>query len=172
MSVTVRAARPSDVNAVFELISSLADYERLLHEVEATPEQVAEALFGETPRVFCDLAEINGEIVGFGLWFYTFSTFRGKHGLYLEDLFVKPEHRGLGVGRILLGHLAARCLAENLGRLEWSVLDWNEPAIAFYRSMGATLMDGWTMCRLDGSALAALGGMAAPSLGAAAGARI
>jgi diamine N-acetyltransferase len=153
MNVTVRAARPGDVKAVFELISKLADYERLLHEVEATPEQVSEALFGEAPRVFCDLAEIDGEIVGFGLWFYTFSTFRGKHGLYLEDLFVMPEHRGNGVGRVLLSHLAARCVSENLGRLEWSVLDWNEPAIAFYRSMGARLMDGWTMCRLDGTAL-------------------
>lgn len=158
MNVTVRAARPGDVKTVFALISALADYERLLHEVEATPEQVEEALFGETPRVFCDLAEIDGEIVGFGLWFYTFSTFRGKHGLYLEDLFVMPDHRGNGVGRAILGHLAARCVAEKLGRLEWSVLDWNEPAIAFYRSMGARLMDGWTMCRLDGTALERLAG--------------
>jgi GNAT superfamily N-acetyltransferase len=153
MKVTVRAARPEDVDAVFGLISALADYERLLHEVEATPEQVEEALFGASPRVFCDLAEIDGEVVGFGLWFYTFSTFRGKHGLYLEDLFVQPDYRKHGVGRTLLGHLAARCVAEDLGRLEWSVLDWNEPAIAFYRSLGARLMDGWTMCRLDGSAL-------------------
>jgi GNAT superfamily N-acetyltransferase len=153
MTVTVRPARPGDVKTVFDLISALADYERLLHEVEATPEQVSEALFGETPRVFCDLAEVDGEIVGFALWFYTFSTFRGKHGLYLEDLFVLPEHRGNGVGRVLLSDLASRCLAEDLGRLEWSVLDWNEPAIAFYRSMGARLMDGWTMCRLDGAAL-------------------
>jgi diamine N-acetyltransferase len=153
MRVTVRAARPNDVKTVFEMISALADYERLLHEVEATPEQVAEALFGDAPRVFCDLAEIDGKIVGFALWFYTFSTFRGKHGLYVEDLFVTPAYRGHGVGRALLGHLAARCVAEDLGRLEWSVLDWNEPAIAFYRSMGARLMDGWTMCRLDGMAL-------------------
>jgi GNAT superfamily N-acetyltransferase len=128
MTVTVRPARPGDVKTVFDLISALADYERLLHEVD-------------------------GEIVGFALWFYTFSTFRGKHGLYLEDLFVLPEHRGNGVGRVLLSDLASRCLAEDLGRLEWSVLDWNEPAIAFYRSMGARLMDGWTMCRLDGAAL-------------------
>jgi GNAT superfamily N-acetyltransferase len=158
MMVTVRPARPGDVRAVFELISKLADYERLLHEVEATPEQVAEALFGEAPRVFCDLAEIDGEIVGFGLWFYTFSTFRGKHGLYLEDLFVMPEHRGHGVGRVLLSHLATRCVSEDLGRLEWSVLDWNEPALRFYRSLGATPMDEWTVYRLTGDSLARLAG--------------
>ena len=109
--------------------------------------------------MFCDLAEVDGAVAGFALWFYTFSTFVGRHGIYLEDLFVRPEYRGQGLGKALIGNLARRCVAENLGRLEWSVLDWNEPAIDFYRSQGARLLDDWTMCRVDGEAL---GRLAAP----------
>jgi GNAT superfamily N-acetyltransferase len=101
---------------------------------------------------------VDGKAAGFALWFYSFSTFRGRHGIYLEDLFVRPEHRGAGVGKALLVNLAQRCVQEGLGRLEWAVLDWNAPAIAFYRSMGARLLDDWTVCRLDGAALLALGG--------------
>ena len=128
----------------------------LLGELEATPRNIAEALFGANPRVFCDLAESDGEVVGFALWFYNYSTFRGRHGIYLEDLFIRPEWRDRGIGKALLGNLARRCVDENLCRLEWMVLDWNQSAIAFYRSRGARLLDDWTMCRVDGVELRAL----------------
>jgi diamine N-acetyltransferase len=156
VSVTIRPARPGDEDTVLDLIRALAVYERLAHEVEATAKQIGAALFAKAPRVFCDLAEAEGEIVGFALWFYTFSTFRGRHGIYLEDLFVRPENRGHGVGKALLAHLARRCVEEDLGRLEWSVLDWNEPAIDFYRGCGARLLDDWTMCRVDAAGLVTL----------------
>ena len=157
-TVTVRPVRREEAGLVLDLVRGLAEYEKLAHEVEASEEGLAAALFGEAPRVFCDIAETDGAAAGFALWFYTFSTFRGKHGIYLEDLFVRPEHRGLGIGKALLAGLARRCVEEDLGRLEWAVLDWNEPAIAFYRSMGARLLDGWTICRVDGAELLALGG--------------
>ena len=151
--LTLRAAAPADAPEILALIRELADYERLLHEVDATPEGLHAALFGATPRVFCDLAEQDGVIAGFALWFYSFSTFRGRHGIYLEDLFVRPAMRGHGIGRALLAALAARCLREDLARLEWSVLDWNEPSIGFYRSLGAVAMDEWTGYRLTDAAL-------------------
>jgi diamine N-acetyltransferase len=154
--VAIRPAAPGDEALILDLIRSLAEYERLLGEVEADSGAIAAALFGANPRVFCDLAEVDGLPVGFALWFYNFSTFVGRHGIYLEDLFVLPDHRRHGVGKALFRHLAARCVAENLGRLEWAVLDWNEPAIAFYRGRGARLLDDWTACRLSGPALAAL----------------
>ncbi len=157
MTCTIRPAAPSDVPLVMGLIRALARYEQLEHKVEATEADVAAALFGPAPRVFCDLAEADGQTVGFALWFYTFSTFVGRHGIYLEDLFVAPECRGRGIGKALLRHLARRCVAEKLGRLEWSVLDWNEPSIQFYRAQGARLLDDWTMCRVDGEPLQALG---------------
>lgn len=160
MTVAIRPARPEDSAVIFELIRSLAEYERLAHAVEATGNDIAAALFGDSPRVFCDLAEADGEVVGFALWFYTFSTFVGRHGIYLEDLYVQPGYRGRGIGKALVSNLARRCVAESLGRLEWSVLDWNEPAIQFYRAHGALLLDDWTMCRLEGEALRALGGPA------------
>lgn len=156
MTAAVRTARPEDAAVIFGLIRGLAEYERLGHTVEANEIDIATALFGESPRVFCDLAEADGEVVGFALWFYTFSTFVGRHGIFLEDLFVRPEFRGRGAGRALLGHLARRCVDESLGRFEWSVLDWNEPAIQFYRAQGARLLDAWTMCRVDGEALLTL----------------
>ena len=156
MSLTIRPAQPGDAGLVLSFVRELASYERLAHEVDATEEEIAAALFAENPRVFADLAEWNGEPAGFALWFYNFSTFRGRHGIYLEDLFVRPAYRGHGIGRALLGHLAGRCLREGLPRLEWWVLDWNEPALAFYRSLGAVPMDEWTVHRVTGEALARL----------------
>lgn len=153
MNAHVRPARPEDCGLVFDLIRELAEYERLSDAVDATPQMVADALFAERPRVFCDVAEWQGEGVGFALWFYSFSTFRGRHGIYLEDLFVRPSRRSHGLGKLLLASLAKRCVAENLARLEWSVLDWNEPSIDFYKAQGAELMDGWTTCRVSGEAL-------------------
>ena len=153
MSATVRPARPDDAALIFALVNELADYEKLSHEVKATQDGIAEALFGEAPRVFCDIVERHGEGVGFALWYYTFSTFRGRHGIYLEDLYVRPAFRGHGCGKLLLATLAKRCVAENLGRLEWAVLDWNAPSIAFYKSQGAVLMDEWTTCRVTDAAL-------------------
>lgn len=153
MNSHIRQAMPADAELVFSLVAELAAYERLSDEVDATPGMIADALFGPNPRVFCDIAEWNGEGVGFALWFYNFSTFRGRHGIYLEDLFVRPAARGHGLGKLLLASLARRCVAEDLARLEWSVLDWNEPSIDFYKSQGAVLLDGWTTCRVTGEAL-------------------
>ncbi|MDQ0468860.1 GNAT family N-acetyltransferase [Labrys wisconsinensis] len=156
MPLAIRPARPEDAQTVLTLIRGLADYEKLLHEVEATEADIAASLFGPNPRVFCDIAEWDGAAAGFALWFYNYSTFLGRHGLYLEDLFVRPEFRAHGIGKALLAHLARRCLAEGLGRLEWAVLDWNEPAIGFYKRQGAVMRDEWTGCRLSGEALTRL----------------
>ncbi|MDR4305573.1 GNAT family N-acetyltransferase [Chelatococcus sambhunathii] len=169
MSVVIRSAAPGDEALVLSLVRELAAYEELAHQVEATEAGLAEALFEGAPRVFCDIAEKDGAPAGFALWFYTFSTFRGRHGIYLEDVFVRPPFRGLGIGRALLERLAARCVAEGLGRFEWSVLNWNAPSIAFYKSLGAVAMDGWTMYRMDGDALARLGTGAASRAGRRAG---
>jgi GNAT superfamily N-acetyltransferase len=153
MSVAIRKAEARDAPLIFNLIRALAEYERLAHEVDATEADIAKALFGPEPRVFAEIAEWEGRPAGFALWFYNFSTFRGRHGLYLEDLFVYPEFRSKGIGKALLRHLARRCVAEDLARLEWWVLDWNEPAIRFYRSIGALPMDEWTVQRVTGEAL-------------------
>lgn len=160
MTATIRPARSGDIPVILDLIRGLARYEKLEHKVEATEDGLSAALFGDSPRVFCDLAEVEGEVAGFALWFYTFSTFVGRHGIYLEDLFVRPEFRGQGLGKALIRSLARRCVTEGLGRFEWSVLDWNEPAIQFYRAQGALLLDDWTMCRVEGEALKVLGGSA------------
>jgi GNAT superfamily N-acetyltransferase len=157
VSLLIRPAIASDAALVLSLVRELAEYERLLHEVEATQEMIARAMFGERAKVFADIAEWQGEPAGLALWFYNFSTFRGCHGIYLEDLFVRPHLRGHGIGKALLQGLAARCLEEGLARLEWAVLDWNEPSIGFYRSLGAIAKDDWTVYRLSGSALARLG---------------
>jgi GNAT superfamily N-acetyltransferase len=154
--LSIRPATPADAALVLAFIRELAAYERLAHEVDATEESLAAALFGDSPRVFAEIAEWQGEPAGFALWFYNFSTFRGRHGIYLEDLFVRPAFRGHGIGRALLRHLARRCVAEGLPRLEWWVLDWNEPAIRFYRSLGAVPMDEWTVHRVAGAALETL----------------
>lgn len=153
MSLAIRPARPDEAPLVFGFVRELAEYERLLHEVDATVEDIDRALFGANPRAFCDIAEWAGEPAGIALWFYNFSTFRGKHGIFLEDLFVRPAHRGRGIATALIRHLARRCLTEGLARFEWSVLDWNEPAIKFYRSIGAVPLDDWTMQRVSGEAL-------------------
>lgn len=156
MTTAIRSAAPGDEDLIHGFIRKLAEYERLGHEVEATAGQLAEHLFGETPRVFCDIAEWEGEPVGFALWFYTFSTFQGRHGIWLEDLYVEPEQRGKGIGKALLAHLARRCVAEGLGRFEWWVLDWNTPSIAFYKAHGAVMQEEWTVCRVSGPDLARL----------------
>ena len=161
MTVLIRPAAAADVSLIHALVLELAVYERLAHEVRSTPESFAAALFGDAPRAFCDIVEWDGQAAGLALWFYNFSTFEGRHGLYLEDLYVRPEHRGRGLGRALLENLARRCVAEGLPRLQWSVLDWNEPAIGFYRGLGAETMDDWTGCRITGDALARLAGAGA-----------
>lgn len=156
MTLFIRGAVPGDAGLVLQFVRALADYEKLSHEVEATEADIARDLFGAQPRVFCEIAEWDGEPVGFALWFYTYSTFRGRHGIWLEDLFVDPKCRGKGIGKALMAHLAARCDDEGLGRLEWWVLNWNTPSIDFYKSLGAVMQDEWTVCRVDGAALAAL----------------
>lgn len=151
----IRPARPGEAGLVLEFVLALADYEKLVHEVEADEAAIDRALFGPEPKVFCDIAEWDGEAAGFALWFYSFSTFRGAHGIYLEDLFVAPEQRGRGIGKALLRHLARRCVAEGLPRFEWQVLDWNAPSIAFYEAQGARRLPEWQKCRLDEAALRA-----------------
>jgi GNAT superfamily N-acetyltransferase len=152
--LVIRPAKPADAALVYSLVRELAEYERLIDDVDATAEDLARALFGPSPRVFCDIAEWDGAAAGFALWFYNFSTFRGRHGIYLEDLFVRPAFRGKGLGKALLVHLAKRAAAEGCARVEWSVLDWNEPSIKFYESLGAIPMEEWTIFRLTGEALA------------------
>lgn len=154
--MSVRPARPGEAGLVEVFVRELADYERLSHEVRATQADFEAALFGPAPRVFCDLVEVDGEPCGMALWFPTFSTFAGRHGLWLEDLYVRPHARGRGAGLALLRGLARRCRDEGLARLEWAVLDWNAPAIGFYDALGAGAMDGWTTRRLTGDALARL----------------
>ena len=156
MTATIRTAVPGDAPAILAFIRELAEYERLLHEVRITLADVEALIFGLAPRAFCDIAETEVGPVGFALWFYSVSTFEGRHGLYLEDLYVRPEARGAGVGKALLAHLARRCAAEGLARLEWSVLDWNASAIAFYDSLGAETKSDWITRRLSGEALARL----------------
>jgi len=155
-TLSIRPAWPGEAGLVLGFIKELAEYEKLSDEVAATEEQIDLALFGSLPRAFCEIAEWEGEPAGFALWFYNFSTFRGKHGIYLEDLFVRPRFRGKGIGKALLARLAERCVKEGLGRLEWWVLDWNEPSIAFYKSLGAVAMDEWTVFRVTGDALGQL----------------
>jgi GNAT superfamily N-acetyltransferase len=152
----LRPAAPEDVPALLRLIRALAEYERLLHEVRTTEADLETALFGEPRRASALIAESAGKPAGFALWFYTFSTFTGRAGLYLEDVYVLPEHRGRGIGRAIFRHLAARALAEGCARFEWAVLDWNEPAGGFYASLGAQPMAEWTVQRLSGSALASV----------------
>jgi diamine N-acetyltransferase len=151
--LAIRSATPSDAELIFALLMELAEYEKLTHEVATTQEGLAQALFCDHPRVFCDIVELDGVPVGQAIWFYNFSTFSGRNGLYLEDLFVRPAARGHGAGKALLSHLAKRCVSENLARMEWSVLDWNEPSIDFYKAQGAKMMDEWTGCRVSGQAL-------------------
>jgi GNAT superfamily N-acetyltransferase len=157
--VTVRPIRPTDVPAVVGLVRELAAYEKAEHEALMTEQQLRDALFGPAPALFGHVARTeDGETAGFALWFLNFSTWRGTHGIYLEDLYVRPEHRGSGFGRQLLRTLAALCVQRGYSRLEWSVLDWNAPSIAFYRAAGALPMDEWTVFRLTDDALARFAG--------------
>jgi GNAT superfamily N-acetyltransferase len=149
----VRPARPDDVPVVLSLIRELADYERSLESVQATEAQLLAALFGDAPAAYCHVAESDGEVVGFALWFLNFSTWVGSHGIYLEDLYVRPSARGTGLGRALLMTLVGIANQRGYGRVEWSVLNWNADAQGCYRSIGAVPMDGWTVWRLDGDAL-------------------
>jgi GNAT superfamily N-acetyltransferase len=158
MTLSIRSTRSGDEALILKFIRGLAEYEHLSHEVEVSEADLKRDLFGVTPRVFCEIAEWDSAPAGFALWFYNYSTFRGRHGIYLEDLYIDPAFRGRGIGKALLVNLARRCVAEGLGRLEWWVLDWNTPSIEFYKSQGARLMEDWTVCRVDGTALAALGG--------------
>ena len=153
----LRAARPGDVPRIVELICELAEFENLSHLLQVTPDKLLPQLFGERPVVEAVVAEVAGEVVGFALFFTNFSTFLAQPGLYLEDLYVKPQHRGQGLGEALLTHLARLAVARHYGRFEWSVLDWNENAIRFYQRMGATVMPDWRICRVAGDALATLG---------------
>jgi GNAT superfamily N-acetyltransferase len=152
----IRPARDTDIPAIHQMIRQLAEYERGLHEVTATEDDLRGALLTERPALFAHVAEDQGQIVGFAIWFLNYSTWTGQHGIYLEDLYVKPEYRGHGQGRALLAELARICLERGYRRLEWWVLDWNEPARRFYTSLGAVPMDEWTVHRLAGPDLAAL----------------
>ena len=151
--MTVRPVRPDDVPAVVGLVRELAEYEKALHEARMTEEQLSAALFGDSPALFGHVAVADGAVVGMALWFLNFSTWRGTHGVYLEDLYVQPQHRGSGLGRELLRTLADLCVQRGYDRLEWSVLDWNTPSIEFYESAGAVPMDEWTVFRLTDDAL-------------------
>jgi GNAT superfamily N-acetyltransferase len=157
--VRIRRAVAEDLVTIHQLIRDLALYERSLETARATPEQLRESFFCDDPNVFCDLVETDErEVAGFAVWFLTYSTWTGTHGIFLEDLFVKPEFRGHGYGKSLLAHLAQECVARGYHRLKWSVLDWNQPSIDFYLSLGAEALDEWTEFRLAGDALAKLAG--------------
>jgi GNAT superfamily N-acetyltransferase len=151
VSLIIRAARPADSALVLALVQELAAYEKLA--VDATEQAIADALFCEAPRLYCDIAEWNGEGAGFATWFLNYSTFRGSHGIYIEDIFVRPALRGKGIGRALMALLARRCVERGYARCEWAVLDWNAPSIAFYKKIGAQVLDEWRICRLSGAAL-------------------
>ena len=158
--MTVRPVRPDDVPAVVGLVRELAEYEKSAHEVQLTEEQLTEALCGDSPKLFghvavADDGVADGAVVGMALWFLNFSTWRGTHGIYLEDLYVQPQHRGSGLGRELLRTLADLCVERGYSRLEWWVLDWNIPSIEFYEAAGAVPMDEWTVFRLTDDALTA-----------------
>lgn len=154
--LTIRDAIPADCSTILDFIRALAEYEKLSNEVVATPEQLHATLFAEHPKSFCMIAELDGKPVGFAVYFYNYSTFLARHGLYVEDVFVDPAIRGQGIGQKLFAALAQRAIERKCGRMEWWVLDWNEPAIEFYRRMNAEAMSEWTTYRLSGNDLAAL----------------
>jgi len=158
----IRPARPEDTAAIYRLIHELADYERCLDQVTVTLDDLRQSLFGERPAVFAHVAEHEGEVAGFALWFRNYSTWLGRHGIYLEDLYVTPALRGHGYGKALLTELARICVDRGYGRLEWWVLDWNAPALGFYASLGAVAMEEWTGHRLAGPALLGLAAGARP----------
>jgi len=163
MTVSIRTATASDLPLICELIRALAEYERLANEVRFDEATLGEKLFGARPYAEVLIGEVDGVAQGFALFFHNFSTFEGKPGIYLEDLFVRPEARGAGLGKALLARLAALAVERDCARLEWSVLDWNEPSIGFYKALGARLLNEWTGMRVDGAALAQLGAEAGKS---------
>ncbi len=154
--IRIEPATPADVPLILRLITALAEYERLAHQVVATEATLRDTLFGPSPAAEVVIASVDGQPAGFALWFHNYSTFLARRGLYLEDLFVLPEWRGRGIGRRLLAHLANIAVERGCGRMEWAVLDWNEPAIGFYRKLGATVLEDWRICRVTGATLAAL----------------
>lgn len=158
MTLSIRPAIPADLPLIAGLIRDLAEYEKLSHEVRFDEAKLGENLFGARPYAEVVIGEIDGTPQGFALFFHNFSTFEGRPGIYLEDLFVRPEARGSGLGKALLAHLAKLCVERDCARLEWWVLDWNAPSIGFYQSLGAKLMDEWTVMRVDGEALMKLAG--------------
>ena len=153
----IRPAKREEVGEVLQLIQDLATYEKAPDQVEASRDDLLNTIFAKESRVFCDLVEVDGQIAGMAIWFLNYSTWQAKHGIYLEDLYIKPEFRARGYGKALLKHLAQICDKEGYGRLQWWVLDWNSPAIEFYRSFGAEAMDEWTVYRTSGQALKDLG---------------
>ena len=153
----IRSAELRDIPEILALIHELAEYEKAPEEAVATAAQLEAALFGDSPKVFCEMVEVEGAILGCAIWFLNFSTWQGKHGIYLEDLYIRPQYRGQGWGKKLLQHLAAKCVANDWGRFQWWVLDWNEPSIEFYKALGAVAMDEWTVYRVSGEALKKLG---------------
>ena len=153
----IRPAKREEVGEVLQLIQDLATYEKAPDQVEASRDDLLNTIFAKEPRVFCDLVEVDGQIAGIAIWFLNYSTWQAKHGIYLEDLYIKPEFRARGYGKALLKHLAQICDKEGYGRLQWWVLDWNSPAIEFYKSFGAEAMDEWTVYRTSGQALKNLG---------------
>ena len=156
MTLAIRPATPADLALIAQFIRDLADYEKLAHEVRFDEAKLGEKLFGPRPYAEVVIGEIDGTPQGFALFFHNFSTFEGRPGIYLEDLFVRPEARGSGLGKALLAYLAKLCTERDCARLEWSVLDWNAPSIGFYKSLGARMMDEWTVMRVDGDALTEL----------------
>lgn len=160
MTISIRPATPADLPLIAQLIRDLAEYEKLASEVRFDEAVMGEKLFGARPYAEVVIGELDGAAQGFALFFHNFSTFEGKPGIYLEDLFVRPDARGSGLGKALLSHLAMLAVERDCARLEWSVLDWNEPAIGFYKKLGARLMDEWTVMRVDGTALQQLGAAA------------
>lgn len=156
MTLSIRPATPADLPLIAQFIRELADYEKLAHEVRFDESTLGQKLFGPRPYAEVIIGEIDDAAQGFALFFHNFSTFEGRPGIYLEDLFVRPEARGSGLGKALLAHLAGLCVERDCARLEWSVLDWNEPSIGFYKSLGARMMDEWTVMRVDGNALTVL----------------
>ena len=156
----IRTASPDDVPAIHRLVLELAEYERSADQVVASPDDLRRALFGGQPSVFAHVAVHDGAVAGFALWFLNFSTWTGRHGIYLEDLYVTPELRGHGYGKALLAELARICVERGFARFEWAVLDWNTPAVGFYRALGAAAMDEWTVQRMAGPGLHALAGQA------------
>ena len=149
----IRPATAADTDEILALIYELALYEKAPEEAKATREQIIESFFTDNPKVFCDLVEVDGAIAGLAIWFLNYSTWQGKHGIYLEDLFVRPQYRGRGFGKAMLQHLATICEERGYGRFQWWVLDWNEPSIEFYKSLGAVAMDEWTVYRVSEQAL-------------------